>query len=256
MLISLLLLRRLRVHAAFMDASSRTAKRMRDGIDDRDDDDCAKAMAMLQTVLPLLRPSKQNSQLSASMRLELLMQNWTVSAWQLAGKPSTKVAPELAPFHPTEVAQPWQRQNFKRAVPADVWDLIGSADDEEKPRLVRLVQKLATPRGRAELLAMGGAQCECVDTVEQAARSSDCVREAEPASLLANISKGEHVVLFGAFSLRWAHFNGMCGVVDSYDGYTNRYTVLANNGSLVQVHPRNMARAVSTVRLQRVSTAH
>ena len=228
---------------------------MHDAIDDRDDD-CAKATAMLQKVLPYLRPRHANSQLSAGMRLELLIQNWTVSAWQLAGKPSARESPDLAPYSPAEHVQPRLRQDFKRSVPADVWDLLGSAEEEEKPRLARLVCKLATPGGRAELLAMGGAQCERVDTVEQIDSSSPRVSEPQPASLHATVSKGEQVVLFGAFALKWAHFNGMCGVVESYNGSTNRYVVLAKNGSVVHVHPHNMARAVSTRSLQPRTMTH
>ena len=202
---------------------------------------------MLQKVLPHLRP-KQHGSIAARERLELLLQNWTLSAWHMAGKPSASAAPHLVPFTPTISVTPKQRQNFKAKLPDDVWDLVESADSKERPRLVQLVCKLATPGGRVELLAMCGGQFERADSVEQASRpSSPTMCEAAqpvPASLPNRIiSKGEDVVIFGAFELKWAHFNGVCGTVDSYDACTNRYAVCTSNGSRVHVHPRNVARA-------------
>ena len=135
---------------------------------------------MLQKVLPHLRP-KQHGSIAARERLELLLQNWTLSAWHMAGKPSASAAPHLVPFTPTISVTPKQRQNFKAKLPDDVWDLVESADSKERPRLVQLVCKLATPGRRVELLAMCGGQFERADSVEQASRpSSPTTCEAQP----------------------------------------------------------------------------
>ena len=44
------------------------------------DDGHAKAVAVLQRLLPILRPSRTDS-LDAATRLELLLQEWTTSAY-------------------------------------------------------------------------------------------------------------------------------------------------------------------------------
>ena len=116
------------------------------------DDGHAKAVAVLQRLLPILRPSRTDS-LDAATRLELLLQEWTTSAYR-----HDKKGERLIVVPAKRIS--WnQKSRFKKEV-GEAWNLVTDAPAAEKDELIALVRDLATDEGRARLVAMYEAKLD------------------------------------------------------------------------------------------------
>ena len=116
------------------------------------DDGHAKAVAVLQRLLPILRPARTDS-LDAATRLQLLLQEWTTSAYRHDKKGAALIVT------PTKLVSWKQKSRFKAEV-GEAWDLVTNAPVAEKDGIIALVRDLATDEGRARLVSMYEAKLD------------------------------------------------------------------------------------------------
>jgi hypothetical protein len=95
----------------------------------------------------------------------VLLEEWLQQARKVESAASKLAAVDWRAIKPKKSVEKRAKNRFKTSVEAaapGIWNLIEAADDEERPLLIDAVVQLASPAGRAQLIAAHGAQYEDV----------------------------------------------------------------------------------------------
>ena len=115
----------------------------------------AVALQKLQRLLPSLRPQQKGS-IDTETRLALLVEAWC----QPASVKARVAAEDRAHItQKTKSVSPSAKSRFKKEV-GEMWDMVTHAAADERDDVEAFVLKLASSVGRAELIALYGAQFE------------------------------------------------------------------------------------------------
>lgn len=115
----------------------------------------ARALDVLQRMLPELRPGKKGS-VEMAVATEVLMEQWLLSAWHRdSSKFENGKKPELR-----EDITKQKRRSIRKAVGDEAWLLVADASVDEVPELVDCAILLSSPEGRAQLVARHDARME------------------------------------------------------------------------------------------------